>query len=96
MSATSATVPEEWRALFEGRNVAFAGLPPPPAKPIRGLTRVLAAGLPLLIVTAVAVAASVWLASASGRWWIGLVVFICFSEKTLNLGGTGESATRRE
>lgn len=79
MSTTSATVPEEWRALFEGRNVAFAGLPPPPAKPIRGLTRVLAAGLPLLIVTAVAVAASVWLASASGRWWIGLVVFICFA-----------------
>lgn len=79
MSATGATVPEEWRALFEGRNVAFAGLPPPPVKPVRGFARVVAAALPLLVVTGAGVGVSLWIASASGRWWVGLIVFCCFA-----------------
>jgi membrane protein implicated in regulation of membrane protease activity len=78
MSGASATVPDDWRELFAGRNVAFAGLPPPPVKPVRGFTRVFAAALPLLIVTGIGVGVSLWLASATGRWWIGLIVFGCF------------------
>ncbi|MFZ9882538.1 MAG: hypothetical protein ACO3QC_14190, partial [Phycisphaerales bacterium] len=79
MGAAHAKVSEEWRELFAGRSVAFADLPPPPVKPARGLSRVVGAALPLLVVTAIAVGASLWLASASGRWWIGLIVFCCFA-----------------
>ncbi|MCE2880980.1 MAG: hypothetical protein LW636_01280 [Planctomycetaceae bacterium] len=79
MATPSATLPEAWRELFAGREVAFADLPPPPIKPLRGLSRVVGAALPLLFVTVVGVGVSVWLASAAGRWWIGLVVFCCFA-----------------
>ena len=79
MSSAGPSVPEEWRALFEGREVAFAELPPAPIRPVRGLSRILLRAIPLLAVTAIAVAASVGLAMASGRWWVGLIVFLCFA-----------------
>lgn len=79
MSSAGPSVPEEWRALFVGREVAFADLPPAPIRPVRGFTRFLLRAIPLLAVTVIAVAASVGLAMASGRWWIGLIVFLCFA-----------------
>jgi len=79
MSSAGPSVPEEWRALFEGRSVAFADLPPAPIRPVRGFTRFLLRAIPLLAVTVIAVAASVGLAMASGRWWVGLIVFLCFA-----------------
>ena len=79
MSSAGPSVPEEWRALFEGREVAFAELPPAPIRPVRGFTRFLLRAIPLLAVTVIAVAASVGLAIASGRWWVGLIVFLCFA-----------------
>lgn len=79
MSSAGPSVPEEWRALFGGREVAFADLPPAPVRAVRGFSRILLRAIPLLAVTAVAVAASVGLAVASGRWWVGLIVFLCFA-----------------
>lgn len=79
MSSAGPSVPEEWRALFEGREVAFADLPPAPIRPARGFWLILLRAIPLLAVTVVAVAASVGLAMASGRWWVGLIVFLCFA-----------------
>ena len=32
MGGASATVPDDWRQLFAGRNVVFAGLPPAPPR----------------------------------------------------------------
>jgi hypothetical protein len=98
MGATGATVPEEWRALFEGRGVAFADLPPAPIRPVRGFARFLLRAIPLIAVTVVAVAASYGLAVASGRWWVGLIVFVCFAwvASLLAVGFVGALKVERE
>jgi len=69
-------IPAEWRALFEGRRVAFAELPPAPVRPARGFALFFARALPLLIWTALTIGASTWIARASGRWWIGVIVAV--------------------
>ena len=69
-------IPEQWRALFEGRRVAFAELPPAPVRPARGFVRFLIRALPLLVWTAITIGASIWIARASGRWFIGVIVAV--------------------
>lgn len=76
MSVHAGAVPEEWRALFEGRNVVFAGLPPAPPRAVSRVSKWFLRGMLLLVSFGAAVGASVWIARASGRWWIGLIVFL--------------------
>ena len=94
MSSAGPSVPEEWRALFEGRSVAFADLPPAPIRPVRGFTRFLLRAIPLLAVTVIAVAASVGLAMASGHWWVGLIVFLCSALLPDHPGFPGSETSR--
>ncbi|MCE2885589.1 MAG: hypothetical protein LW806_11920 [Planctomycetaceae bacterium] len=76
MSGQPAAVPEEWRALFEGRNVVFAGLPPAPPRAVSRAGKFFGRALVLVLAFGFAVGVSVGLASASGRWWIGLIMFL--------------------
>ena len=69
-------IPAQWRALFEGRRVAFAELPPAPVRPARGFVRFLIRALPLLVWTAITIGASMWIARASGRWFVGVIVAV--------------------
>ena len=76
MGARAGAVPEEWRALFEGRNVVFAELPPAPPRAVSRVSKWFLRGLALIVSFGAAVGASMWIAAASGRWWIGLIVFV--------------------
>jgi len=98
MSGQTATVPEEWRALFDGRNVVFAGLPPAPPRAVSRASRFFARALLLLFPLGFAVGVSLWLASASGRWWIGLIMFLIIGwvATLLAIGVVGAIKVERE
>ena len=76
MSAGATTVPDDWRRLFEGRNVAFAGLPPAPPRAASRAGRFFARASVILLAFAGAVGAGYGLAVGSGRWWVGLIMFL--------------------
>ncbi|MEY4118874.1 MAG: hypothetical protein RLZZ116_2202 [Planctomycetota bacterium] len=76
MSVHPARIPDEWRALFEGRNVAFAGLPPAPPRAANRFGKFIGRALLILVAFGLAVGLSLALASASGRWWIGIILFL--------------------
>ncbi len=98
MSQTSATVPEEWRALFEGRNVVFAGLPPAPPRATSRFGKLVGRAVVLLVAVGFAVGAGFWLGTASGRWWVGLIVFliIAWVATLLAIGMVGAMKVERE
>lgn len=76
MSSIATQVPDDWRQLFEGRNVVFAGLPPAPPRAASRVGKFIGRALVILVAFGVAVGLSLALASASGRWWIGLILFL--------------------
>ena len=76
MSGVATQVPEDWRELFEGRNVVFAGLPPAPPRAVSRVAKWCIRIAVLVMGFGGALGASMWIASASGRWWIGLIVFL--------------------
>jgi len=76
MSGAATQVPDDWRELFEGRNVVFAGLPPAPPRAASRVGKFLGRSLLILVAFGVAVGLSAALAAASGRWWIGLLLFV--------------------
>ena len=76
MSVQPARIPDEWRALFEGRDVVFAGLPPAPPRAASRFGKFFGRALVILVGFGLAFGLSVALASASGRWWIGLILFL--------------------
>ena len=76
MSAAATQVPDDWRELFEGRNVVFAGLPPAPPRAVSRVSKWFVRGMVLLVGFGAAVGASIGIATASGRWWVGLIVFL--------------------
>jgi hypothetical protein len=98
MGGASATVPDDWRQLFAGRNVVFAGLPPAPPRASSRLGKFLGRALVLLFAFGLAVGASVWLAAASGRWWIGLIMFLIIGwvATLLAIGIVGAIKVERE
>lgn len=98
MSGAAVRVPEEWRALFEGRNVVFAGLPPAPPRTASRVTKWFLRGMAILVAFGVAVGASMWIAAASGRWWIGLIVFLIIGwvATLLAIGVVGAIKVERE
>jgi hypothetical protein len=75
MTTLNNSIPQEWRDLFEGRRIAVASLPPAIVPPIRRNRQLIIRGVLLVLMFAAAVTVSVWLATATGRWWIGLLVF---------------------
>jgi hypothetical protein len=98
MSQTSATVPEEWRALFEGRNVVFAGLPPAPPKAASRVGKWAFRVVVIVIAIALAIGAGVGLSVASGRWWVGLIGFsiVAWIASLLAIGMVGAIKVERE
>jgi hypothetical protein len=76
MGDGATTVPDEWRQLFEGRNVVFAGLPPAPPRAASRVGRFFARAAVILLAFAGAVGAGYGLAVGSGRWWVGLIMFL--------------------
>ena len=98
MSQTSATVPEEWRALFEGRNVVFARLPPAPPKAASRVAKWTFRVAVIVSAVALAIGAGVGLSTASGRWWVGLIVFliIAWVATLLAIGMVGAMKVERE
>jgi len=98
MSQTSATVPEEWRALFEGRNVVFAGLPPAPPKAASRVGKWAFRVVVIVIAIALAIGAGVGLSTASGRWWVGLIGFaiVAWIASLLAIGMVGAMKVERE
>lgn len=98
MGGASATVPDDWRELFAGRNVVFAGLPPAPPRASSRLGKFFGRALVLLFAFGLAVGASVWLAAASGRWWIGLIMFLIIGwvATLLAIGIVGAIKVERE
>jgi len=98
MSQTSATVPEEWRALFEGRNVVFAGLPPAPPKAASRVGKWAFRVAVIVIAIALAIGAGVSLSTASGRWWVGLIGFaiVAWIASLLAIGMVGAIKVERE
>ena len=98
MSQTSATVPEEWRALFEGRNVVFAGLPPAPPKAASRVGKWAFRVAVIVIAIALAIGAGVGLSTASGRWWVGLIGFaiVAWIASLLAIGMVGAIKVERE
>jgi hypothetical protein len=86
MSSLTTVVPEEWRALFEGRNVAFAGLPPAPPRVTSRVGKIVGRTAVLLVAAGVAVGAGFGISAASGRWWVGLIVFLIIAWVATLLG----------
>ena len=86
MTSAPVQVPEEWRALFEGRNVVFAGLPPAPPRAASRAGKFVGRALVILVAFGLAVGLSVALGAASGRWWIGLVLFLVIGWVAMFLG----------
>jgi len=68
-------VPEEWRALFEGRSVVFGDLPPAPPRAVSRAAKFLVRTIVILCAFGAAAGIGYLLAVASGRWWIGLIMF---------------------
>ncbi len=68
-----------WQALFEGRGVLIAPLPPPISNPGTVSSRLYLRILAVVIGMAIAIGAGYALWSASGRWWIGFMVFCIFA-----------------
>ena len=66
--------------------MVVADLPPPPPAPVRGRSRVLVRGFFLVLALALAVLAGYGIARASGRWWVGGIVFAIVSWVALLLG----------
>ena len=97
-SAPVASVPEEWRALFEGRHVAFAGLPPAPPRATSRVGKIVGRTAVLVVATGAAVGAGVGIAAASGRWWVGLIVFliIAWVALLLAIGMVGAMKVERD
>lgn len=98
MGGAATQVPEDWRGLFEGRNVVFAGLPPAPPRAASRVGKFFARALLILVAFGVAVGLSVALASASGRWWIGLILFLIIGwvATLLAIGIVGAIKVERE
>jgi hypothetical protein len=98
MSQASATVPEEWRALFEGRNVVFAGLPPAPPKAASRVGKWAFRVVVIVIAIALAIGAGFGLSTASGRWWVGLIGFaiVAWIASLLAIGMVGAIKVERE
>jgi hypothetical protein len=98
MSGAAVRVPEEWRALFEGRHVVFAGLPPAPPRVASRVGRFVGRSILIVVALALAFGASFWLAQASGRWWIGLIVFLIIGwvVTLLAIGMVGAIKVERE
>ena len=98
MSQTSATVPEEWRALFEGRNVVFARLPPAPPKAASRVAKWTFRVAVIVSAVALAIGAGVGLSTASGRWWVGLIGFaiVAWIGSLLAIGMVGAMKVERE
>ncbi|MFM7261960.1 MAG: hypothetical protein ACKO3W_15330, partial [bacterium] len=92
------SVPEEWRALFEGRNVVFASLPPAPPRARSRVSKFLGRLVVVLGVFSLAILASVGLGTASGRWWVGLIIFliIAWVAMLLAIGIVGAMKVERE
>jgi len=98
MSLATTVVPEEWRALFEGRSVEFASLPPAPPRARSRVSKFLGRLAVVLGVFSLAILASVGLGVASGRWWIGLIIFliIAWVAALLAIGIVGAMKVERE
>lgn len=62
--------------LFAGRRVAVAQLPPPPVRATRPSMAVLGRAAALVLLLALSVLAGYGIGVASGRWWVGLLVFV--------------------
>ena len=98
MSSARATVPAEWQELFEGRDVRFADLPPAPPQATSRVTKLVVRGVVLVGAFGVAVGASYALAAASGRWWLGLIVFLMIGwiATLLGIGVVGAIKVERD
>lgn len=98
MSSSTTVIPEEWRALFEGRHVAFAGLPPAPPRATSRVGKIVGRTAVLVVATGAAVGAGVGIAAASGRWWVGLIVFliIAWVASLLAIGMVGAMKVERD
>ncbi len=98
MSLSTTVVPEEWRALFAERHVAFAGLPPAPPRATSRVGKIVGRTAVLVVATGAAVGAGVGIAAASGRWWVGLIVFliIAWVALLLAIGMVGAMKVERE
>jgi hypothetical protein len=98
MSAASPTVPEACRALFADRNVVFAGLPPAPPRATSRMAKFTVRALLILAAFGIAVGAGFGLAVASGRWWVGLIMFLIIGwvATLLGIGIVGAIKVERE
>lgn len=72
--------------ILAGRRAAIARVPPPPIRATRPSVAILWRAALLVVVAAIGVGVSVLIANASGRWWIGVVIFAIFAWIGLFLG----------
>jgi hypothetical protein len=84
--------------LLAGRRAAVARVPPPPVRATRPSMAILWRALGLIVLVAIGVGASILIANASGRWWIGVLIFVIFAWVALFLvfGLLGAAKVARE
>ena len=84
--------------LLAGRRAVVARVPPPPVRATRPSVAILWRALGLIVLLTIGVGASVLIANASGRWWIGVLIFAIFAWIALFLmiGLVGAAKVARE
>lgn len=94
----SVATPADWHAYFAGRRVAIADLPPVPPSPTRGGGAFLVRAGFFVLVLLAAVGAGFLIGRASGRWWVGGIVFaiIAWVALLLGIGLVGAAKVERE
>ncbi|MEY3141856.1 MAG: hypothetical protein RLY21_349 [Planctomycetota bacterium] len=65
--------------LLAGRRAVVARVPPPPVRVTRPSAAIFWRALILLVLVVIGVGGSVLIANASGRWWIGVIIFAIFA-----------------
>lgn len=77
MSTIDDTFPPE--QLFAGRRAVIASVPPAPVRAMRPSAAILWRAVGLIAMVAIGVGLSMLVAIASGRWWIGVLIFAIFA-----------------
>lgn len=79
MGTAQTAIPGWLEEMLAGRKMVVAQVPPPPIRATRPSMAILRRALLLLVTGAVGIGASVLLANATGRWWVGVVICAIFA-----------------